>query len=146
MLTVTPAIDLRKGKVIRLYRGVYNKETIYSEDPLSIAMQWKDAGAQILHIIDLDGAFSGKQRNLDIIKTIINETGLKIHLGGGIRSEENIEDAIKAGVHKVIMSTKIFQDKDFIRALTQKLRDRIIASIDSKSGIVVEKAGQCQQL
>jgi len=114
MLTVTPAMDLRKGNVVRLYRGLYSKETIYSKKPVDVAKQWKDKGAQILHIIDLDGAFFGQLKNLAVIKKIINECELKIHLGGGIRSKEAIEEAIKIGVHKVIMSTKIFQDKSFL--------------------------------
>ncbi|MFH1094437.1 MAG: 1-(5-phosphoribosyl)-5-[(5-phosphoribosylamino)methylideneamino]imidazole-4-carboxamide isomerase [Candidatus Omnitrophota bacterium] len=139
MLMVIPAIDLRKGNVVRLYRGLYNKETIYSENPVEIAKQWKDNGAQILHIIDLDGALSGELKNLEVIKKIIKESDLKIHLGGGIRSKENIEEAIRIGVHKVIMSTRIFQDKSFLPGLNQRLRDKIIVSIDSKAGLVLDK-------
>ena len=144
MLTVTPAMDLRKGNVVRLYRGLYSKETIYSKNPVDVAKQWKDKGAQILHIIDLDGAFFGQLKNLAVIKKIINECELKIHLGGGIRSKEAIEEAIKIGVHKVIMSTKIFQDKSFLPSIEPALRDKIIVSIDSKAGVVLDKGWTAQ--
>ncbi len=144
MLTVFPAIDLRKGNVVRLYKGLYNKETIYSENPLEVAGQWKDKGAQILHIIDLDGAYYGELKNIGIIKKIIDECGLNVHLGGGIRSEEAIKKAVDAGVHKVIMSTKIFQDRNFLSGIKSALRDKIIVSIDSKAGIVLDKGWTAQ--
>ncbi|MCG2711468.1 MAG: 1-(5-phosphoribosyl)-5-[(5-phosphoribosylamino)methylideneamino]imidazole-4-carboxamide isomerase [Candidatus Omnitrophica bacterium] len=144
MLTVTPAIDLRNGNVVRLYRGLYNEETIYSKNPLDIAMQWKENGAQILHIIDLDGAFFGQLKNLDVVKKIIKKCKLKVHLGGGIRTKKAIEEAISAGVHKVIMSTRIFQDKSFLFGIKQSLRDKIIVSIDSKEGIVLDKGWRAQ--
>ncbi len=139
MLTVNPAIDLRNGNVVRLYKGLYNQETIYSDDPLKIAEKWMDAGAQTLHIIDLDGARTGKLVNLNIVKKIINACDLKIQLGGGIRSKEAIEEAINAGVHRVIMSTRIFQDNNFLASLSHELKKRIIVSIDCKDGIVMDK-------
>lgn len=139
MLVITPAIDIRKGNVVRLYRGLYSKETIYSKDPITVAKQWKNNGAEILHIIDLDGAFFGRLKNLEIVKKIISEVGLKIHLGGGIRSQETIKEVLEAGVHKVIMSTVIFQNENFLKGLDKGLLQKIIVSIDSKSGIVLDK-------
>ncbi|MCK4994188.1 MAG: 1-(5-phosphoribosyl)-5-[(5-phosphoribosylamino)methylideneamino]imidazole-4-carboxamide isomerase [Candidatus Omnitrophica bacterium] len=144
MFSVYPAIDLRNGKVVRLYKGLYNKETIYSEDPVDIAKQWKAAGTQVLHIIDLDGAFVGKSKNLGVVKRIISECKLNVHLGGGIRSKEAIEQAINAGVHRVIMSTKIFQDKNFLSSLSEELKDKILVSIDSKDGVVMDKGWRGQ--
>jgi len=139
MLVVMPAIDIRKGKVVRLYRGLYSKETVYSDNPLEVAKNWREEGAQFLHVIDLDGAFYGELKNLDIIKQIIQECDIGVHLGGGIRSLETIKDATQMGVHKVIMSTKIFEDKNFLTRLESSLLKKIIVSIDSKAGIVLDK-------
>lgn len=139
MFLINPAIDLRNGNVVRLYKGLYDKETIYSEDPVAIAKKWKAAGAQMLHIIDLDGALIGESKNLEVVKEIITECQLNVHLGGGIRSKEAIEQAVHAGVHRVIMSTRIFQDKSFLPGLSKELRQKIIVSIDCKEEMVMDK-------
>jgi phosphoribosylformimino-5-aminoimidazole carboxamide ribotide isomerase len=138
-MIITPAIDIRKGNVVRLYRGLYNKQTIYSTDPLSFAQKWKEQGAQILHIIDLDGAFYGESKNMDVIKQIIKEVKLKVHLGGGLRTEAVIKKAFALGVHKVIISTKVFEDKAFLGKLDKATLARVIVSIDSKAGVVLDK-------
>jgi phosphoribosylformimino-5-aminoimidazole carboxamide ribotide isomerase len=138
-MIITPAIDIRKGNVVRLFRGLYNKETVYSKDPVDFALKWKDQGAQILHIIDLDGAFYGESKNTIVIEKIIKQTGLKVHLGGGIRTKAAIEKALALGVYKVIMSTKVFEDNNFLKSLDEKMRSKIIVSIDSKAGVVLDK-------
>lgn len=139
MFSVYPAIDLRNAKVVRLYKGVYDQETIYSQDPVKTAKKWKDAGAKTLHIIDLDGALAGEPKNLESVKKIINECGLNVHLGGGIRSKEALGQVLEAGVHRVIMSTRIFQDNSFLPGLKRELRDKIIVSIDVKHSFVMDK-------
>ncbi len=138
-MIITPAIDIRKGNVVRLLRGLYNKQTIYSTDPLSFAQKWKDQGAEILHIIDLDGAFYGESKNMDVIEKIIKQIGLKVHLGGGLRTEEAIKKVFALGVHKVIISTKVFEDDKFLSKLDEYTRSKVIVSIDSKSGVVLDK-------
>ncbi|MBU1043236.1 MAG: 1-(5-phosphoribosyl)-5-[(5-phosphoribosylamino)methylideneamino]imidazole-4-carboxamide isomerase [Candidatus Omnitrophica bacterium] len=138
-MIITPAIDIRKGNVVRLYRGLYNKETIYSTDPLSFAKKWKDQGAEILHVIDLDGAFFGESKNMDVIEKIIKQIGLKVHLGGGLRTEEAIKKVLDFGVHKVIISTIVFEDDKFLGTLDAITRSKVIVSIDSKAGVVLDK-------
>ena len=138
-MIITPAIDIRNGNVVRLFKGMYDNETIYSENPVEFAEKWKNQGARILHIIDLDGAFFGESRNMDIIEKIISQVGLNVHLGGGIRTKEAVLKALEVGVHKVIMSTKIFEDDGFLSGIDVKTRERIIVSIDVKNGVVMDK-------
>ena len=143
-MQIIPAIDLRDKKVVRLYRGMYDQQTVYSDDPAAIAMQWKEQGATLLHIVDLDGALNGVPSNLDVVKTIVEKVKLNVHFGGGVRSRESIDMAFSAGVHRVLMSTKVFEDPRFLSALPDETRRRIIVSIDSKSGIVMEKGWKDQ--
>ena len=138
-MLITPAIDLRDGKVVRLFRGSYAKETVYSDDPLAVAEQWKQQGAEILHIIDLDGALQGKPVNSRIIAKIIKKTGIKVHTGGGIRSMKNIQTLLDKGVFRVIMSTKVFDDDDFMSGIAPDMKEKIIVSIDAKAGVVMNK-------
>jgi phosphoribosylformimino-5-aminoimidazole carboxamide ribotide isomerase len=138
-MIITPAIDIRQGNVVRLFRGLYNKQTIYSTDPVGFAQKWKDQGAEILHIIDLDGAFYGESKNIAVIEQIIKQIGLKVHLGGGLRTEAAIKHVFSLGVHKVIISTKVFEDDKFLSNLDEKTLAKVIVSIDSKAGVVLDK-------
>ena len=138
-MLIFPAIDIRKGNVVRLYKGLYAKETIYSRDPIAFARHWSEEGAEFLHIVDLDGAFFGESKNFNIIKRIANQLDLKIQVGGGIRDEETINRLLEAGVNRVIMSTKIFADEKFFSRLSVYLRSKIIVSIDCKSGVVLDR-------
>ncbi|MDD5746487.1 MAG: 1-(5-phosphoribosyl)-5-[(5-phosphoribosylamino)methylideneamino]imidazole-4-carboxamide isomerase [Candidatus Omnitrophica bacterium] len=138
-MLITPAIDLRNGKVVRLFRGSYAKETVYADDPLAVAEQWNQQGAEILHIIDLDGALAGKPKNQKVISAIIKKLGVKVHVGGGVRSAATIKSLLDKGVYRVIMSTRIFDDDDFLHTIDEDVRARIIVSIDSKAGIVMNK-------
>lgn len=139
-MTIIPAIDIRRKKVVRLYKGQYHKETVYAQSPKDTARQWLEQGAKILHIVDLDGAFRGKTKILPLIEEIIKENkDARIHLGGGIRTTTDIENALKIGVNKVILSTKVFEDESFITTIPQQDLNKIIVSIDSKNGIVQDK-------
>ncbi|MFH1062376.1 MAG: 1-(5-phosphoribosyl)-5-[(5-phosphoribosylamino)methylideneamino]imidazole-4-carboxamide isomerase [Candidatus Omnitrophota bacterium] len=138
-MIITPAIDIRQGNVVRLFRGLYSKQTIYSTDPVSFAQKWKDQGAEILHIIDLDGAFYGESKNMEVIEKIIRQIKLKVHLGGGLRTEAAIKKVFALGVHKVIISTKVFEDDKFLNKLDKDTLAKVIVSIDSKSGVVLDK-------
>ncbi|MBI4846374.1 MAG: 1-(5-phosphoribosyl)-5-[(5-phosphoribosylamino)methylideneamino]imidazole-4-carboxamide isomerase [Candidatus Omnitrophica bacterium] len=138
-MIVIPAFDLKKGNVVRLFRGLYNKETIYSPDPVQVAKKWEKDGAEFLHIIDLDGAFFGEPKNLAVVEKIVKEVNLKVHFGGGIRSEETVKKVLSIGAHKVIMSTKIFEDSSFIENIGKNFAKKIIVSIDAKAGIVLDR-------
>jgi phosphoribosylformimino-5-aminoimidazole carboxamide ribotide isomerase len=112
---VIPAIDIRKGRAVRLVQGDLRDETVYSQEPVSVAKLWKLKGAKRLHVIDLDGAFSGKLSNLDYVKEIIKATDFKVQLGGGLRDIKTIDKVFKTGVTSVILGTSAVMNKDFVK-------------------------------
>lgn len=136
---VIPAIDLRKGRCVRLVQGDLRDETVYSQEPVSVAKLWKLKGAKRLHVIDLDGAFSGKLSNLDYVKEIIKATDLKVQVGGGIRDLKTIEKVMSLGVTSVILGTWAVQNKDFVKEAVAEYGKAIIAGIDAKKGMVAIK-------
>ncbi len=136
---VIPAIDIRKGRCVRLVQGDLRDETVYSQEPVSVAKLWKLKGAKRLHVIDLDGAFSGKLANLDYVKEIIKATDLKVQVGGGIRDLKTIEKVLSIGVDFVILGTSAVQNKDFVKEAVKEYGKSIIAGIDAKKGMVAIK-------
>ena len=140
IMYVIPAIDIRKGRCVRLVQGDLRDETVYSQEPVSVAkLFWKHDGAKRLHVIDLDGAFSGKLANLDYVKDIIKATDLKVQVGGGIRDLKTIEKVLDMGVTSVILGTSVVQDKDFVKAAVKEYGKAIIAGIDAKKGMAAIK-------
>jgi phosphoribosylformimino-5-aminoimidazole carboxamide ribotide isomerase len=135
-MEIIPAIDIRKGKCVRLVQGDLRDETIYSQEPVSMAKLWKLKGAKRLHVIDLDGAFSGKLTNLEIVKEIIQNTGLSVQMGGGIRDFKTIERVLSAGVDKVILGTAMVLDRAFLKKAIQNYHQSMVAGIDAKKGMV----------
>ena len=134
---VYPAVDIRGGKCVRLYQGDYDLEFCYFENPLEAAMLWQAEGAEWLHIIDLDGARSGKTENIEIIKRIVEETGLKIQVGGGIRNLETIRNYLQAGVERVILGSAALADIDFVKAAVKEFGWKsLVVSLDAKEGKV----------
>ncbi len=136
---VIPAIDIRKGRCVRLVQGDLRDETVYSKEPVSVAKLWKLKGAKRLHVIDLDGAFSGKLSNLDYVKDIIKATDLKVQVGGGIRDLKTIEKVLSIGVNWVILGTSAVQNKDFVKEAFKEYGKSIIVGIDAKKGMVAIK-------
>ncbi len=136
---VIPAIDIRKGRCVRLVQGDLRDETVYSQEPVSVAKLWKMKGAKRLHVIDLDGAFSGKLANLDYVKEIIKATDLKVQVGGGIRDLKTIEKVLSTGVNWVILGTSAVQNKEFVKEAVKEYGKAIIAGIDAKKGMVAIK-------
>jgi phosphoribosylformimino-5-aminoimidazole carboxamide ribotide isomerase len=136
---VIPAIDIRKGRCVRLIQGDLRDETVYSQEPVSVAKLWKMKGGKRLHVIDLDGAFSGKLANLDYVKEIIKVTDLKVQVGGGIRDLKTIEKVLSIGVDFVILGTSAVQNKDFVKEAVKEYGKSIIAGIDAKKGMVAIK-------
>jgi phosphoribosylformimino-5-aminoimidazole carboxamide ribotide isomerase len=137
-MEIIPAIDLRKGNVVRLHKGKYEDQTIFSSNPLEIASNWQNCGAQKLHIVDLDGALSGNINNLKVIKEISNNTNLSIQVGGGIRdfnSANNLLD--KIGIHRIIFGTTAVEKPNEIKkTIDQFGNDKIIVSLDSKGKLI----------
>lgn len=133
-----PAIDIKGGKVVRLSQGESHRQTVYSESPLEMAKKWDSFGVEMIHVVDLDGAFEGNLRNLDVVSQIVKAVKAKIELGGGIRDEETIEKAIAAGVEKVVIGTKAL-DQKFLESAAKRFKDHIVVGIDARDGLVHTK-------
>ncbi len=136
-MLIIPAIDLRGGKVVRLFQGKFNQEKVYSSDPVKTAKHWARQGAKFLHIVDLDGAKTGKPKNLESLRRIISEVGIPLEFGGGVRSIQTISNLLKLGVQRVVLGTKAASDVEFLKKAWSKFRERIIVSIDAKGGKVL---------
>ena len=138
-MIIFPAIDLFEGKAVRLLRGDYARMTVYSEDPVGVAVGFKEAGAVAAHIVDLEGARDGKPANFNIIKRTASETGLEIQVGGGIRSVEIIDRYLKAGVRRVIIGTAAVSEPGFLADIAGIYGDAIAVGVDIKDGLVAIK-------
>lgn len=129
-MKIFPAIDLRDGKVVRLLKGDYDKMTVYGDDPLAAAKKFAAAGAEFLHVVDLDGAKDGETPNFEIVKSLASESGLKVEIGGGIRDEETIRKYIDAGVYRVILGTVAVKEPNFTSRMISKYGSRIAVGVD----------------
>lgn len=135
-IEIIPAIDLRKGRCVRLYQGNYSRETVFSDDPFDVALKWQSIGAPRLHVVDLDGAASGEIQNLEIIRDIARAMLIPVQLGGGIRHIETIEALLKAGIDRVILGTAAVEDPRLVTEACRHFRDSIIIGIDAREGYV----------
>ncbi len=131
-----PAIDILDGKCVRLRQGDYDQQSIYHEDPVVMAKQWKNKGAKALHIVDLNGAREGSLKNLSVIKGIIKETGLPIQIGGGVRNMNTLKLLLSLGVERVILGTAAMEDPAFLQAAIKSFGKKIAVSIDTNKGFV----------
>lgn len=138
-MQIIPAVDIKGGKCVRLYQGDYSQETVFSEDPVAMAQQWQSQGARRLHIVDLDGAASGEPRNLAIIEAIVQQTGLPVQLGGGIRDEATVTRLLDIGVKRVILGTIAIEQPELTQKLCQKFGQAIIVGIDARDGFVATR-------
>ncbi len=135
-MKIFPAIDLINGSVVRLMRGDYEKVTVYGNDPLTVAKDFEACGAEFIHIVDLDAAKDGKVHNFDIIKSICENTSLKVEIGGGVRSEDVIKQYIEAGVYRVILGTIAIKDPEFTKEMIKKYGEKIAIGVDISNGMV----------
>ena len=135
-IEIIPAVDLKGGRCVRLYQGNYNEETVFSNDPLDMALRWQSMGASRLHIVDLDGAAAGEPRNLDVIKEIAGAILIPTQLGGGIRNLATIETLLKVGIERVILGTASVENPRLIEEACHRFRGSIIVSIDAREGRV----------
>ncbi|WP_249030299.1 1-(5-phosphoribosyl)-5-[(5-phosphoribosylamino)methylideneamino]imidazole-4-carboxamide isomerase [Tannockella kyphosi] len=137
-MILLPAIDLKDGQAVRLYKGDYNQKTVYSNDPSQIAKTFEQAGAKWLHLVDLDGAKDGQCKNLSTIKTIKKATNMSLELGGGIRNIETVSMYLdEVGIDRVILGTAAIQDPLFLQAALDKYGPkRIVVGVDVKDGFV----------
>ncbi len=136
-MLVIPAIDLKDGKCVRLRQGRFDETTVFSEDPVEMAGQWRECGARRLHMVDLDGAVAGAPRNAKIVKAIVrNYPDLPVQIGGGIRDLEIAESYIEAGVRYVIIGTQAVREPEFVASACERFPDQVIVGIDAKGGMV----------
>ena len=133
-MKIFPAIDIKDKKCVRLIKGDFENKTEYEISPIDQAKQYKNKGFKNLHIVDLDGALSGKTINLDVIKDIVKQSGLTIEIGGGIRTLESIKEYIDIGVEKVILGSAAIKDKNFLKEACNKFKDKIALGLDAKDG------------
>ena len=133
-MKIFPAIDIKDKKCVRLIKGDFDNKTEYEISPIDQAGKYKDHGFKNLHIVDLDGALTGKTVNLDVIKQIVIKYDLKIEIGGGVRSLDSIKQYIEAGVEKVILGSGAIKNKEFLKEACQKFKDQIALGLDAKDG------------
>ncbi|MBP7056470.1 MAG: 1-(5-phosphoribosyl)-5-[(5-phosphoribosylamino)methylideneamino]imidazole-4-carboxamide isomerase [Candidatus Omnitrophica bacterium] len=137
-MRIIPAIDLRGGKVVRLSQGMADRETVYSDSPVDIAVKWAETGVDMIHIVDLDGAFEGELRNLPVVKDIVRTVKPRIELGGGMRDEASIQMALDAGVDKVVIGTRAL-DRRFLEKIVVIHGKKIVVGLDARAGMVRTK-------
>ncbi len=133
-MKIFPAIDIKDKKCVRLIKGDFNNKTEYETSPIDQAGKYKDYGFKDLHIVDLDGALTGKTSNLDVIKEILNKYDLKIEIGGGIRTIDSIKKYVDAGVEKVILGSGAIKNKEFLKQACDKFKNKIALGLDTKDG------------
>jgi len=136
---IFPAIDLYDGCAVRLYKGDYSQMTVYSRDPLAVARDFEAAGAEYIHMVDLEGAKDGTTPNLSVVASIAQNTHLKVEIGGGIRSLNTVEKYLSAGVYRVILGTAAITDPEFLKAALARYGERIAVGADIKDGFVAIK-------
>ncbi|MFZ5753527.1 MAG: 1-(5-phosphoribosyl)-5-[(5-phosphoribosylamino)methylideneamino]imidazole-4-carboxamide isomerase [Bacillota bacterium] len=135
-MLVIPAIDLRDGRCVRLVQGQKGTETIYSDEPVEMAQLWEERGARRLHVVDLDGAFTGTPQNLEIVKQMVESVRIPIQLGGGIRSLETVKKVLDAGVDRVILGTAAILSPELVCQCSKEFGDSILVGIDGRDGLV----------
>lgn len=135
-MLILPAIDLRDGKCVNLVQGKAGQETIFSDHPVKMAMQWQDGGAEYLHLVDLDGAFSAESDNLHIVKEIVETVQIPVQLGGGIRTMERLDSVLSLGVTRAILGTAALKNPPLVEAACREHGSKIAVGIDARDGMV----------
>lgn len=138
-MNIFPAIDLYDKKAVRLFKGDYNQMTIYSENPIEIAIDFESKGAKFIHMVDLEGAKDGTTPNLEIVAQVANQTGLFVEIGGGIRSMETLDKYFECGADRAILGTVAVTDEGFLKEAVSKYGDKIAVGADVKDGYIAIK-------
>ena len=139
-MEVIPAIDLRLGLCVRLFQGDYQQETVFSDEPVSVALAWQEQGAPRLHLVDLDGAAGGVPVNLEVITSIIHNLTIPVQIGGGIRDLATAEALLSAGADRVVIGTAAVENPSLVEDLCQKHgSQRVVIAVDAKDGLVAIK-------
>ncbi|MCK5417252.1 MAG: 1-(5-phosphoribosyl)-5-[(5-phosphoribosylamino)methylideneamino]imidazole-4-carboxamide isomerase [Desulfobacterales bacterium] len=135
-MLIIPAVDIKNGKCVRLLQGRMDDETVYSDDPRAMALKWARLGAQLIHVIDLDGAFAKVPQNTGSIRKILQTVKVPIQLGGGIRTEETVHMYLEMGVKRVIIGTGAIKEPDFVKKVCKTYPGQIVVGIDARNGKV----------
>jgi phosphoribosylformimino-5-aminoimidazole carboxamide ribotide isomerase len=135
-LILYPAIDIRKGRTVRLLRGDYAQETVYDADPVDAALRWSEQGARFLHVVDLDGAREGLPANLEQVGRITDAVDAPVQLGGGLRGREAIAEALAAGAERIVLGTAAHATPELVAELVAEHGDRVVVSVDARAGRV----------
>lgn len=138
-MLIFPAIDLFQGKAVRLFKGKYDEMTVYSEKPWEVAQDFKNAGCEYIHIVDLEGAKNGDTPNIETVRKIVKTSGLKAEIGGGVRSMETVEKYLDAGVMRVILGTSAVKDPIFLENAVKKFGDCVAVGADILNGNIAIK-------
>jgi phosphoribosylformimino-5-aminoimidazole carboxamide ribotide isomerase len=138
-MLIIPAIDIKDGRCVRLFQGEMDKETVYFDDPMDAAKHWVKEGATFIHIVDLNGAVEGRPVHTRAVEAICKGTGLTVELGGGLRSVEAVEAALKLGVARVVIGTAAYDNQEFLRGLCTRFPQKIVVGIDARNGKVAIK-------
>jgi phosphoribosylformimino-5-aminoimidazole carboxamide ribotide isomerase len=138
-MLIIPAIDLKEGKCVRLEQGLMERATVYSDDPATTARHWESQGAELLHVVDLNGAFAGAPKNLPAIMAIREAIKIPIEVGGGIRDMATVRKLVSVGIDRIILGTAAIQNPSFVQAACTAFPGRIIVGIDAKDGLVAIK-------
>lgn len=135
-MLIYPAIDLLAGRCVRLRQGDYSRETVFSDDPAAVARQWVAAGADRLHLVDLDGAKAGRPVNGAVVRQIVEAAGVPCQLGGGIRTDADLATVFDWGVRWAVLGTKALQDPGWVRSAAERFPGRVVLGVDAKDGFV----------
>ncbi len=135
-MIIIPAVDIKKGRCVRLFQGRMDKETVFSDDPAAMAKRWEDEGAEIIHVIDLDGAIKKSPQNLNSISKIIDSINAHIQIGGGIRDKKTAGLLLDLGAERVIIGTEAIKNPNFVKEACKAFPGRIIVGIDARNGFV----------
>lgn len=136
MFTIYPAIDLKDGRCVRLRQGLASESTVYSDDPVAVARRWEADGAQWLHVVDLDGAFQGKPAHTELVRKITAAVRMPVQVGGGMRTDGDIEATLAAGARRVVLGTRLISDPEALAGLAARYGERLAAGIDARGGKV----------
>lgn len=138
-MLIIPAIDLIQGECVRLYQGKEENKTVFSKNPLDVGLKWQSLGAELIHLVDLDGAFKGNPQNLITILHLAKRLDIPIELGGGLRNPDTIAKMLEGGVNRVVLGTIAYTQPDIVRKLSEKYPGRILIGVDASKGYLAIK-------
>ena len=136
MAMILPAVDIRGGRCVRLLQGRLDAETVYYDRPADAALRWAEQGAELIHVVDLDGAFAGRPENFDAVAAVVREVDVPVEVGGGVRTDATVGRYVDLGVERVVVGSRAFRDPGWLVGLCERFAGRIVAGVDARDGRV----------